>query len=122
MCSCPMSKLLEILQSVLDNQDCSIGVTWDHIIWATEEALGKSLEFYATPAEFIKLMCDDSPSQYYIIPNLPELIEIAKGYLVEAEELERTKFKIEPANNARWQDVDEDILGEVKLLWGKDLS
>lgn len=113
----------EILQSVLDNQDCSIGVTWDHIIWATESILGESLEFYATPAEFIKLMCDDSPSQYYIIPNIPELIEVAKGYLADAEEeLEHTEFKIESANNARWRDVDENILGEVKLLWGKNLS
>lgn len=29
----------EILQSVLENHDCNIGVTWDNITWAIEEIL-----------------------------------------------------------------------------------
>ncbi len=29
----------EILQSVLENHDCNIGVTWDNITWAIEETL-----------------------------------------------------------------------------------
>lgn len=120
MCSCRMSKQMRYCNLCWIIKTVVLALPGIILSGQQSQYTGESLEFYVTPAEFIKLMCDDSPSQYYIIPNIPELIEVAKGYLADAEEeLEYTNFKIEPANNARWRDVDKDILPQIKSFWSK---
>jgi hypothetical protein len=103
----------EILQSVLDHQDCSIGVNWDTIQWETEEALGESIHLYTIKTDFIKLKINNSP-MFYILPNIPKVIKMAEEYFVDKKGFDKTDFVLEPAANAGWKDVDKDILVKLK--------
>ena len=45
----------KILQFVLDNHDCNLGITWDNITWAVEEELQNLTTFHRNEAEFQSL-------------------------------------------------------------------